>query len=302
MKTTKEITELLSRCRHVDSHVHTHLCDGQADMTVLSIAAAAKEKSVDGIILTPHFHKAVHDETAAWYDDTDESIFLSLREEIDRYERDDGSVRFILSTETDILNLDGELSLHPSPETERALDMIAPTLNYHPCLPLIFVGLTTGKRIDGLHDSGMYGEAAAKLGGIGEVLSLAFETEINAVKKCPYPAMLGHLFMPYSFHPRRNNCFGATPEHLSGMKKEVRRLLSACREKNVIVDLTGVHVAEGQRAEEKIENNGFLVEFQKFAIRECENLGVTAYFGSDAHSLAGIGKSADYYRLLYGNP
>ncbi len=299
MKTTREINEILSHCKHVDSHVHTHLCDGQKNMTVENIAATAKERGVDGVILTPHYHKQVSDETDSLYLDTNQDIFLSLREEIEHYERNDGSVAILLSTEADILSLDGEMSLVPTRETEAALDLITPTLNYHPCLPLVFVGLTMGRKIDELHESGAYERAAAAIGGIGEVLSLMYETEINAIKRCTYPAMLGHLFMAHSFHPCLNNAFGARREHLELMQDGVKRVICACKDAGALIDLTGVHMTSTQSVADKMKNNDFLVDFQRYVVQECQRIGVPAYYGSDAHSLDSIGGCADYYRALY---
>ena len=299
MKTTIEIQNILSQCKHVDSHVHTHLCDGARNMTVENIATNAKKNGVDGVILTPHFHKKVSDGVTTLYSDTSEDIFLALRDEINSYEARGGDVKFLLSTEADIINFDGEISLSPSYETEKALDFITPTFNYHPCLPLEFVKLTYGMEIDKLHQSGSYEKAAEKLGGVSEVLSLMYEVQENAIKRCAYPAMLGHLFMAHSFHPCLNNAFGARREHLEIMKNGVSRLISACKEKGAMVDLTGVHMGQNQSVDEKMKNNDFLVDFQRYAIRECARMGVTAYYGSDAHELSLIGDSAQYYRRLF---
>lgn len=298
MKTAKEIQAILSRCKWIDSHVHTHLCDGQGDMTVENIAARAKARGVDGIILTPHAHKRVSDGQTTLYSDTNEDIFLALRDEIDSYERRDGAVKFLLSTEADILSLDGEISLNPSIRAEAALDFVTPTLNYHPCLPLIFVGLTMGKEIDGLHESGAYEKAAAEIGGISQVLSLIYEAQENAIRRCPYPSMLGHLFMAHSFHPRLHNAFGAKREHLELMKNGVNRLILVCKAANAMIDLTGVHLQNMQSVADKMKNNDFLVDFQRFALHQCRQMGVPAYYGSDAHSLSGIGDCAEYYRSL----
>ena len=299
MKTTKEIRDILSVCTHIDSHVHTHLCDGKDDMTVENIAASAKERGVDGVILTPHYHKQVSDGTETLYCDTDQDIFLSLREEIEHYERKDGSVKILLSAEADIISLDGELSLEASSETEAALDLVTPTMNYHPCLPLKFVGLTMGRKIDELHESGAYEKAAAELGGVGEVLSLMYKTEINAIRRCPYPSMLGHLFMAHSFHPCLNKAFGARLEHLEFMKEGVKQVISACKNADALIDITGVHIGKGQSVADKMKNNDFLVDFQRYVVQECGRMGVAAYYGSDAHSLSSIGSCADYYRKLY---
>lgn len=59
----------------INSHVHTHLCDGRPDMTVANIAARASEKGLKLIILTPHFHKQVTDGETTLYTDSDEGIF-----------------------------------------------------------------------------------------------------------------------------------------------------------------------------------------------------------------------------------
>ena len=156
-----------------------------------------------------------------------------------------------------------------------------------------------GKYIDELHKSGAYGQAAAELGGVSEVLSLMYKTQINAVRRCPFPAMLGHLFMAHSFHPFQNNCFGATREHLELMKDGVRRLIATCCDKDTLIDLTGVHLRGQQTAEDKIKNNDFLVDFQRFVIQECQRKGVAAYYGSDAHSLSSVGNTcADYFALV----
>ena len=301
MRTTREINGILSACKRVDSHVHTHLCDGAAEMTVENIAAAAQKKGIDGIILTPHFHKQLSDGEDILYSDSSEDIFLELRRQIDFYERCDGKVKFILSTEVDIVTEDGDISLDASAQTEAALDMVAPTLNFHPLLPLKFVGLTMGRKIDALHDSGEYKMAAEALGGIPGVLSSMYEIQRRAILRCPYPSMLGHIFMAHSFHPRRNNCFGAQEEHLEQMKTGVQELLLACKEREAIVDLTGVHVHAGKTADEKINNNGFLFDFQRFVAEECGRMGVAAYYGSDAHNLCAIGAEMAYYhKLLQG--
>ncbi len=301
MKTTREIQDILSRCNKIDSHIHTHLCDGSTDMTVENIVACAKARGIDGVILTPHFHKQVTDGETTLYSDTNEEILWMLREEIEHYERLDGSVKILLSTEADILSFDGEISLKPSFKTEEVLDFVTPTLNYHPCLPLEFVKLTYGKEIDKLYESGAYEQAAMELGGVSNVLSLMYEAQANAIIRCPYTSMLGHLFMAHSFHPCLNNAFGAKREHLDLMKDNVSRLISVCKEANAMVDITGVHLQKSQSVEDKIKNNDFLVDFQRYVIQECERMCVATYYGSDAHSLAAIGGSAEYYRKLYEN-
>ena len=110
MKTTEQLREILNKHQFskVDAHIHTHLCDGQQDLTVENIGETAKENGVTLVILTPHFHKYVSDNTAALYSDTDETILIKLREEIENYK---GETEFLLSTEADILDIDGTTAL-----------------------------------------------------------------------------------------------------------------------------------------------------------------------------------------------
>ena len=75
--------------------------------------------------------------------------------------------------------------------------------------------------------------------------------------------------------------------------------ISACKEAEALIDLTGVYMKTDQSVADKMKNNDFLVDFQKYVVCECERMGVPAYYGSDAHSLASIGKCAEYYRALY---
>jgi histidinol phosphatase-like PHP family hydrolase len=51
---------------------------------------------------------------------------------------------------------------------------------------------------------------------------------------------------------------------------------------------------------EKMDKNGFMVNFQRFVINECKNKGVYTLYGSDAHSLASIGNAYEYYKELFG--
>ena len=126
-----------------------------------------------------------------------------------------------------------------------------------------------------------------------------YEAQVNAIKRCEYPAMLGHFFMAHSFHPVKNNAFGAKLEHLELMKGGVKRLLSTCKAANAIVDLTGVHMTKTQSVADKMKDNCFLVEFQKYVVSECRKMDICAYYGSDAHSLSSIGRPTDYYRALF---
>lgn len=298
MKTIEQIKACLAQHRRVDVHVHTHLCDGKAEMTVQNIATRANACGIGCVVLTPHFHRRLCDASEALYENTDESIFFALREEIARYEQNGGNVQFLLSTEADIISFDGELSLSLSREAERVLDLVSPTLNFHPLLPLRFVHLTYGRDVNALHESGEYQAGAARIGGVERVLEGLYVSQENAVRRCPYPAMLGHFFMPHSVHPDRYSCFGAEQRHLSLMIEGARRVITACKQKNVLMDLTGVHMHAQEKAAERIQKNGFLVDFQRFVVRECLLLGVPAYRGSDAHSLSGIGRTDPYYDII----
>ena len=280
MKNIIEIQEVLRESRTVEAHIHTHLCDGAADMTVENIARRAEELGIDTVILTPHFHKRVSDATETLYDETA-----------------GGKTRILLSVEADILSMDGKTALRLSPEAEQALDFVTPTMNYHPLLPLKFVHLTYGKDVNGLHESGEYARAAAELGGVARVLETMYETQANAILRCPYPAMLGHFFAAHSVHPDRYTWFGARGEHLPLMKEGVSRVIEACRRAGAILDLTGVHLKEESVAE-KMAKNGFLVELQRFAVEECLAKGVPFVTGSDSHKLTVIGRSRPYYDAL----
>ena len=300
MRTIKAIKEILSGCKKVDSHVHTHLCDGKPEMTVKNIAATASERGIDCVILTPHFHKRVSDFSETLYSDSKEDLFFALRDEIERYEREDGRIKFLLSTEADILSDGGETSLALSYEAEKQLDLVTPTVNYHPLLPLKFVHLTYGKDVNGLHESGEYKAAAESLGGVDQVLETYYQTQVNAIANCPYTSMLGHFFAAHSVHPDKYTWFGAAPEHIEIMKDGASRVISQCKRSNALVDLTGVHLGKGEAVHERMIKNGFLVDFQRFVMWECHKLDVSAYWGSDAHSLSHLGESHDYYLRIKG--
>lgn len=77
MKTVRELIEILDSCAwpRADAHVHTHLCDGKDDMTVANIAEKAEQAGIALIILTPHFHKQVSDDTETIYRDSDPANF-----------------------------------------------------------------------------------------------------------------------------------------------------------------------------------------------------------------------------------
>ena len=295
MRTIRELKEILSVYKKVDSHVHTYLCDGKPEMTVGNIAAIALERGIDCVILTPHFHKRVSDVSETLYSDSSEDIFFALRDDIERYEREDGRVRFFLSAEADILSVSGETSLTLSYDAEKQLDLVTPTVNYHPILPLKFVHLTYGRDVNALHESGEYGAAAESVGGIGRVLETYYQTQVNAITICPYPSMLGHFFAAHSVHPDKYTWFGVAPEHMDIMKEGARSVISQCKRSHSMIDLTGVHLGRGETVDERMDKNGFLVDFQHFVMEECAESGVLAFWGSDAHGLSHLGESHDYY-------
>ncbi len=284
-------------CSFVDVHVHTHLCDGQPEMTVANIAARAKERGIGAVVLVPHWHKQVSDETETLYEDSKASMLLALREEIEAQRRIDDSVQFLLSAEADILSVDGTIALELTPEIETAVDLITPTMNYNPILPLRCVHLTYGKDINGLHESGEYARMADRLGGVEKVLEAMYEAEANAILRAPYTCMLGHFFAAHAIHPDKYSWFGATQEHLPLMKAGADKVIAACAEKNATLDLTGVHVKD-QTAEEKIRQQGFWFEFQRYVVDSCRKHGVGAYPGSDSHRLKKLGTNLSYYDLL----
>ena len=139
MMTIQEIRQVLESSTYTDVHIHTHLCDGQPEMTVANITQKAKEQGIGAIMLTPHWHKQVSDETETLYEDSKLDMLLALRKEIEEYQRTDGSVKVLLSTEVDILSVDGTTALTPSPEFENTVDLITLTMNYNPILPLCCV-------------------------------------------------------------------------------------------------------------------------------------------------------------------
>ena len=299
MKTKKELHAVLSahRFHRVDAHVHTHLCDGAEDMTVERIADQAVKRGMTAVVLTPHFHKQVKDETAVLYTDTDPRIFLALREEIDAYTKKNGDrITLLLSAEADILSVDGATSLELSREAEEALDLVTPTVNYHPCLPLKAVEVTYGKRIASIHSEGLYGEYARAAGGVERVLEILYETEANAVLKSPYPCMLGHFFAAHSHAKEKYNWFGAEERHVAGMKSGAEKVLDACARAEAMIDLTGIHHS-GESVWEKQRRDGFFFDFQKWFLARCGKKGILALPGSDSHKLASVGET-EYYRSL----
>lgn len=299
MRTLSDIHDVLNQFKfsEINAHVHTHLCDGKSDMTVANIAACAERLGIRLIVLTPHFHKKVSDATATLYEDTDEAIFLRLREEIDVYQKKpDSRVKFLLSTETDILNVNGDLSLKISKEAEDAIDFITMAVNYHPLLPLKAVEVTSSRSIAQIHDSGEYLSYVNKIGTISDVLETLYETEVNAIQKAPYPAMLGHFFAAHSIVKGKYNWFGASKEHMALMKKGSERIISVCKKTGTIVDITGIHCGNKSIAEKSMED-GFFYDFQKWFVNECRKKKITMVPGGDTHSLDNLSGSL-YYKIF----
>ncbi len=300
MKTCKELHEIIKafKFNEINAHVHTHLCDGRPEMTVENIAGKAEETGLKLIILVPHFHKQVSDETATLYADSSEDMFLKLREEIDRYEAEGGTVKFLLSSEADILSVDGEISLHPSPETEKAMDLVTPTINYHPLLPLEFVSVTHLREVDQVHESGRFAKAAEAVGGVANVIKTAFEAETNAIRRCPYPAMVGHFFAAYCISTDTSSWFGARIDDIPDMMRYSEELLSVCKKTDAMIDITGMHLRNGRSVEEARVKNGYFYDFQSWFLSRCDAEGVIYCPGSDAHGLLldGAGFYSEYFR------
>ena len=295
MKTVSQLHEILRQhdFARVDAHIHTHLCDGSAEMTVSRITAEAEARGMTCVILTPHFHRHVEDDTASLYPDSDESIFLRLREEIEAYS---GPLTVLLSTEADILSPAGETSLAISSAAEAALDLVTPTVNYHPLLPLKAVEVTYGRCIGKIHGSGLYAEYCEAAGGVEAVLTALYETEANAILRSPYPAMVGHFLAAHSYAVEKWNWFGAEEKHLPIMKDGAEKLLDACQKTGAMVDLTGIHHLPAS-PEGKQKTEGFFLDFQRWFLQRCREKAVPAFPGTDSHSPDTVG-DVRYYTYL----
>lgn len=202
----------------------------------------------------------------------------------------------MLSTEADILDTDGTTALKLSPAGERALDLVTPTVNYHPLLPLKAVGVTYGKNIADIHGSGLYRAFSNAAGGVEKVLESLYETEVNAILHSPYPCALGHFFAAHSYAKEKYNWFGAEPGHLSLMKHGAEKVIEACKTTGAMIDLTGIH-HHGETIEEKRSRDGFFTDFQIWFLARCRQEGVIALPGSDSHVLYAVG-NIEYYRRL----
>lgn len=279
---------------NTDAHVHTHLCDGKAEMTVENIAKAAKERGITQVILTPHFHKKVSDVTATLYDDSDEGIFAKLRQEINGCDTD---IKFILSTEADILDTEGHTSADSLSESAKnMLDTVTLTLNYHPLLPLKCVEVTYSACIEEIYKSGYYEKCEAAVGGTKKVLQTMYEAQINAVKRAKQPVILGHFFAAHSNAVKTFSWFNAKKEHINIMKEGAAAIVEVCADKGAVIDLTGIHPKD-ETPMQKRERDGFFYDFQRWFVDYAKNKGVTLTCGSDAHSLRSVGK-VDYYKFF----
>ena len=277
-----------------DAHVHTHLCDGKPEMTVASIAKAAKERGMEQIILTPHFHKKVNDASMTLYDDSDEDIFLKLRSEIDALDSD---VKILLSTEADVLDTEGHSSADIfSEKAKDTLDAVTLTLNYHPLLPLKCVEVTYSKCIEEIYESGYYAECEAAAGGTENVLRTMYQAQINAVKRVDFPVILGHFFAAHSNAVNNYSWFNAKEKHINIMKEGASEVVRVCADKGAVIDLTGIHT-KNETNEQKRIRDGFFFDFQKWFVGYARQHGVTLTCGSDAHSLKSVG-NIDYYEFF----
>ncbi len=277
-----------------DAHVHTHLCDGKPEMTVANIAKTAKERGIEQIILTPHFHKKVSDASMTLYEDSDESIFLQLRDEIAALDTD---VKILLSTEADILDTEGHSSADIfSQKTKDTLDAVTLTLNYHPLLPLKCVEVTYSACIETIYESGYYTKCEEATGGTEKILETMYESQINAIKRADFPAIVGHFFAAHSNAVNSYSWFNAKKEHINIMKEGASELVKVCANKNAVIDLTGIHPKD-ETLLQKRQRDGFFYDFQKWFVDYARDKGVTLTCGSDAHSLKSVG-SVDYYKFF----
>ena len=280
-------------------HVHTSLCDGKPEMTVENIAQKAKEVGVELIVLTPHFHKQMKDEEMTLYEDSDMNIFVKLRQQIDEYEKKDGQVKFLLSSEVDIINEEGTLSLEPCELIENTLDFILPTLNFHPVLPLRAVDVTNPEGRERIHGSGEYARMVEKVGGMEKIVKALYTTQANGIKNSPYPSMLGHFFCAHS-RGGKYSWFEISEEYLPMMKEGAEKVLEACASTGSMIDITGIRI-NGTDIDAKRKELGFLYDFQMWFLKRCDELGIVTCPGGDAHDLSRISGTWFYEELLSDN-
>lgn len=300
MKSKEQLKEIFQAYSwsQMNVHVHTHLCDGKPEMTVENIANKAKEVGVKLIVLTPHLHKQLKDSDTVLYEDTDERIFEQLREEIDEYEKKSGDVQYLLSAETDILSTDGNLSLVPSELIEKNLDFIMPTLNFHPALPLRAVDVTNPEGREKLHGSGEYMKMVEQAGGMERIVKELYDAQVNAIINTTYPAMLGHFFAAHTRNGKYN-WFGLKEEHVPLMMEGAEKVLAACKDAGVMIDITGNRIKDTD-IEAKRRDLGFLFNFQTWFLKRCHELDILTCPGGDAHDLSRISGTWFYKELYYG--
>jgi len=300
MKTATELRQILDsyRWHEINTHVHTCLCDGQPDMNVENIAQQAMVDGVKCVVLMPHYHKQVSDGETVLYHDTDSSIFFALREQIETYRQNGGQVEFLLSTEADIRNPEGEICVDDLDVFADVIDFLTPTMNYHPLLPLKAVGVTAMQTREPIHASGEYAKMVEQAGGIERILECIYTTQANAIEKAPCTAMLGHFFAAHS-RMGQYSWFGHEPQHLPLMKEGAKKVIDACARKNAVIDITGMRILDGDIAAKR-EHDGFLHEYQRWFLDECKKANVGCYPGGDAHNLGLIGGTWFYEELLYG--
>ena len=300
MKSQKELKGIFQAYSwaQMNVHVHTHLCDGRSDMTVENIANKAEEAGVKLIVLTPHFHKQLQDSQTVLYDNSDEIIFSQLREEINEYEKKGGKVRFLLSSEVDIISVDGTLSMTPSKSVEENLDFIMPTLNFHPALPLRAVDVTNPEGRNKMHGTGEYMAMVENAGGMEKIIDAMYTAQENAIRRAPYPAMLGHFFAAHGYNGPYN-WFGLCKEHLPIMMEGAEKVLEACKSTGTMIDITGNRIKDTD-IDAKRRDLGFLFDFQKWFLGRCDEIGIITCPGGDAHDLSRISGTWFYEELLRG--
>ena len=300
MKTHAQLREIITSYPFykVNAHIHTHLCDGAANMTVENITTEAEKAGFELVILTPHFHKKLTDRSATLYWDSDESIFLQLRDEIDYYERTNGRIKVLLSTEADILTVNGDLSLSPSAAAEQALDMITPTVNFHPLLPLAAIEATFITKVDEFYSSGKYASLIPDHINTTDIIQTYYEATVNAVRNCRYPGTLGHFFIAHTIPDRKHAWFDFHESHLPMMLEGARRVVEACENTERILDITGIHLLNGTTPSQQPAKDGFLYRFQCATLDMCRQKNVPFVPGSDAHNLPRIHECKLYKEIF----
>lgn len=300
MKTHAQLREIITSYPFykINAHIHTHLCDGASDMTVENIAAEAEKAGFELVILTPHFHKKLSDNSATLYWNSDESIFLQLRDEISFYDRTNGRIKVLLSTEADVLSVNGDLSFSPSTAAEQALDMVTPAVNFHPLLPLATVEATFTTKVDAFYSSGKYTDLIPPQMDTQEIIQTYYKATENAVRSCPYPGTLGHFFAAHTIPDRKHAWFDFQESHLPLMMDGARRVVDACAKSGRILDITGIHLLNDTAPMQQPAKDGFLHSFQRFTLDLCRAKNVPFVPGSDAHNLPRIHECKLYKEIF----